>query len=189
MDEERDIRYFLRIKRSQFACNKSRRTAEEIVTFCFTNVDKALRPDMLMERVIEELFRRLRKYAKADPFLKRLREPTHIGFSLQNETMITTYHVGLRSPLQNSPSAIAAEIEWVAQSNENLRLLKGDLHARTMFVWLPRDGYCAADARQFDHTGRKSKRQSMCAARHSYRSCGVSLSKKSPRIPRSRRRR
>lgn len=135
MADESPIDHFLYFHAAQKWHSRSRATCGENTTFEFTNVHEALRPDRLMERAVDELIGRVARYAQKK--LGKKRRANYVGFQITNDTMQSPYYVPIRTLAQNNAKTIAAEIEWVAQSNDDLRLLNGRLHAKVIMVWLP----------------------------------------------------
>lgn len=136
MDEEKPLEHFLDIRTSEVYGSNSRKTLGETVNFALKNVDDAIRPDRLLERVFEKLIHRV----------VGNRKPKFIGVQLLNERMDNSkpYHVPMRPPHQNTPSAIAQAFEQLAQSDADLNLYGGQIQCKIFAVWLP-GGNCALE--------------------------------------------
>ena len=134
LEYEEPLEHFLKINSAEEYGSKTRHTKGETVNFELQNVEDAIRPDRLLERVFEHLIERVVGKRKA----------RFIGVEVMNERMDKPYHIPMRPPEQNSPSAIAQAFEQLSQSDAELNLYGGQLQCKIFAVWLP-SGSCAND--------------------------------------------
>jgi hypothetical protein len=124
------IRHFLKVRSVESRTSNSRRTFEELLEFRLTRIKDAKRPDVILERVFDELLGRL---MNTNEFRG---PPRFIGLQFINKHMDTAFFVPLRPPQQNTPEVLAATLVALnRQSGGKLRLFRTKMQCKICAVW------------------------------------------------------
>lgn len=115
------------IESVQSGHSRSRNTRTEIALIHFQPLEEQQRPDLLMERLVEQMFERV--VGNRPP-------PIYISLQLHPPSFEHPFTVPLRPPTQNNAAAIAAAIERLnEQSGAQIDLLAGGTMVKVVAVW------------------------------------------------------
>lgn len=106
--------------------SRSRATMTETVDIRFHDWEHARRPERLLVRCIQLLL---------DRALAGRSSPLRIGMGWHPPGWDAPYYVPLRSPEQNTASAIAAELEAFAKQYEAIEMFGGAVRFKITAVW------------------------------------------------------